>query len=265
MTDWHVRDDLRERYLAGTLPAAAAMSVEAHLERCAACRAAVPYEPEWLEASWRRLESRLAGPRPSLAERVLRHGGMPEHLARLVAVTPTLSRAWLVAVVAALAVAVLVARQGPELLPVFLIVAPVLPLSGIALAYGPRVDPAHELMAATPLAGPRLLLTRAVAVLAVATALAALAAPLLPAPPGLSAAWLLPSLAAAAGCLALSNRLPVPIAALAVGGSWLAIVGAGGLAGSWPVVFGLPAQLGYAATALLLTLHVLRIRKASTA
>ncbi|AQZ68467.1 putative integral membrane protein [[Actinomadura] parvosata subsp. kistnae] len=260
MTNWHIPDDLRERYLAGTLPPAPAMSVEAHLERCPACRAAIPYEREWLETSWQRLESRLAGPRPSPAERFLRHGGVPDHLARLVAATPTMSRAWLAAVVTALTFAVLAAREAPELMPVFLVMAPVLPLAGIALAYGPRVDPAHELMAATPMAGPRLLLTRAVTVLAVATALAALATPLLPAPPGLSAAWLLPSLAASSGCLALSHRLPVPIAALAVGGLWLAIVGTGLLVSGPLAAFGPLAQLGYAGVALLL---ILRIRKAS--
>ncbi|SEH01601.1 Putative zinc-finger [Nonomuraea solani] len=262
MSGWHITDDLLERYLAGTLEAALAMSVDAHLERCAACRAAVPYERDWLETSWARLETRLIAPRPRLGERLLGCFGVPGHLARLVTATPTLSRAWLAAVVVTLTISVLAAREGPGLLPVFLIAAPVLPLAGIALAYGPRVDPAHELMAATPMAGPRLLLARAAAVLAVATVLAALASPLLPAPPGLSAAWLLPSLAGVAGCLALSNRLPVPIAALAVGGLWLAIVGTGGLISGWPAAFGPLAQLLYAGVALLSTF---RFHRMSTA
>jgi hypothetical protein len=260
MSGWHIPDDLRERYLGGTLDTALAMSVDAHLGRCAQCRAAVPYEPDWLEASWHRLESELITPRPALRERLLRHGGVPDHLARLLSATSTLSRAWVAAVLAALAFGVMAARQDVTLLPAFLAGAPVLPLAGIALAYGPRVDPAHELMAATPLAGPRLLLTRATAVLAVATVLAALASPLLPAPPGLSAAWLLPSLAASTGCLALANRLPVPTAALAMGGLWLAIVGAGGLiAGSWLAVFGPVAQLGYGLAALLMSFRVYRV------
>ncbi|MEV6862422.1 zf-HC2 domain-containing protein [Streptosporangium subroseum] len=258
---WHIPDELHERYLAGTLEPALAMSVDSHLEGCADCRAAVPYEQDWLEASWQRLETRLIMPRPTLVERFLRHGGVPDHLARLLSATPTMSRSWLVAVVAALAFAVLAARQGADLLPAFLIVAPVLPLAGIALAYGPRVDPAHELTAATPLAGPRLLLTRATAVLAVAVAAAALASPLLPAPPGLSVAWLLPSLAAASGCLALSNRLPVPIAALATGGLWLAIVGTGRFTGNWLAAFAPAAQIVYGGAALLL---MFRLYKVST-
>ncbi|MFC4008558.1 zf-HC2 domain-containing protein [Nonomuraea purpurea] len=259
MNDWHIPDDLRERYLAGTLGAALAMSVDAHLEKCARCRASVPCDREWLDASWQRLEAAVVTPRPSLRERLLRHGGVPDHLARLLAATPTMSRAWLLAVVAALGFAVAAAHQDAKLLPAFLIMAPVLPLTGIALAYGPRVDPAHELLAATPLAGPRLLLTRSVAVLAVATALAALASPLLPAPPGMSAAWLLPSLAAASGCLALSNRLPVPIAALAMGGTWLAIVGAGRFTGDWLTAFGPFAQILYGGAALLLTFRLSRV------
>ncbi|MEV0595933.1 zf-HC2 domain-containing protein [Nonomuraea cavernae] len=256
---WHIPDDLRGRYLAGTLETAAALSVDAHLASCARCRAAVPYEQDWLEGSWARLETALIRPRPSPAARLLRYAGLPDHVARLVSATPTMSRAWVVAVVAALAFAVLAARQEADLLPAFLTLAPVLPLTGIALGYGPHVDPAHELTAATPLAGPRLLLTRAVAVLAVATALAAIASPLLPAPPGLSAAWLLPALAAASGCLALSTRLPVPIAALAVGGLWLAIVGAGRLTGGWLAAFGPVAQIGYGAAALLLMFRLYRM------
>ncbi|RVX38937.1 hypothetical protein EDD27_1266 [Nonomuraea polychroma] len=260
MTGWHISDDLRERYLAGTLEAALAMSVDAHLGRCAECRAAVPYERDWLEASWARLETELIRPRPSMGERVLRYGGVPGHLARLLSATSTMSRAWVVAVAAALGFAVLAARQETDVVTAFLVAAPVLPLTGIALAYGPHVDRAHELMAATPLAGPRLLLTRATTVLAVATFLAAIASPLLPAPPGLSAAWLLPSLATSSGCLALSSRLPVPIAALAVGGLWLAIVGTGGLAsGSWLAVFGPVAQIVYGSIALLMSFRVYRV------
>ena len=259
MSSWHIPDDLRERYLEGTLEPALAMSVDAHLGRCADCRAAVPYDKDWLEASWARLEAELITPRPSLAERFLRHRGVPDHLARLLTATPTLSRAWLAAVVAVLAFAVLAARAQAELLPAFLIVAPMLPLAGIALAYGPRVDPAHELVAGTPMSGPRLLLTRATAVLAVSVVLAGLASPLLAAPPGLAAAWLLPALAAASGCLALSNRLPVPIAALAVGGVWLAIVGAGRFIGSWLAVFGPAPQIGYGVAALLLTYRFYKV------
>ncbi|SEN34921.1 zf-HC2 domain-containing protein [Nonomuraea pusilla] len=258
---WHVSDDLREGYLGGGLDPALAMSVETHLARCAACRAAVPYEPEWLEESWRRLEARLVAPRPGPAERLLARCGVPAHLARLLMATPTLSRAWLAAVGAALAFAVLAARVDPAFVPAFLVAAPVLPPAGIALAYGPRVDPAYELLAATPLAGARLLLTRAAAVLSTAVVLAGAASPLLPAPPWLCAAWLLPSLAVTLACLALSRLVRVPLAALAVTGLWLAVAGAAGFAGDWVSAFAPAAQIGYAAAAAVL---LLRLRAART-
>ncbi|NUP03118.1 MAG: hypothetical protein HOW59_34880, partial [Nonomuraea sp.] len=69
----------------------------------------------------------------------------------------------------------------------------------------------------------------------------------------------LPALAAAAGCLALSNRLPVPSAALAVGGAWLAIVGTGRFLGDWLAVFGPAPQIGYGVAALLLTYRFYRV------
>ncbi|NUS43379.1 MAG: zf-HC2 domain-containing protein, partial [Mycobacteriaceae bacterium] len=126
MSGWHIPDGLRERYLEGTLEPALAMSVDAHLGRCADCRAAVPYDEDWLDASWARLEAELITPRLSLSERLLRHSGVPDHLARLLSATPTMSRAWLAAVVAVLAFAVLAAREQAEFLVAFLVVAPVL-------------------------------------------------------------------------------------------------------------------------------------------
>ncbi|MEU4535898.1 zf-HC2 domain-containing protein [Streptosporangium sp. NPDC023825] len=261
MSTWHIPGDLLDGYLAGELDPVRAMSVDAHLGGCPVCRAAVPYEREWLEGSWQRLEDRAGRPRPRPAERLLRLVGLPGHVARLVTVTPTPGRAWPVAVLAVLAFGVLAARNTAGALPFFLVTAPVLPLAGIAAAYGPRVDPAHELLAATPLSGPRLLLVRSTAVLTVAFVLAGLASPLLPAPPGLSAAWLLPSLVATSGCLALSTRLPVPVAALITGGLWLAGVAvAAEVGGGWRVPFQPGAQVLYGCAAALLTALVYRRR-----
>ncbi|MFB4278166.1 RNA polymerase sigma factor [Nonomuraea sp. MTCD27] len=61
--DWHVPGDLMDRYLTGRLEPAVVMSVEAHLTRCARCRAAVPYEEEWPAAGWERLEEEVDRPR----------------------------------------------------------------------------------------------------------------------------------------------------------------------------------------------------------
>ncbi|MEU6998390.1 zf-HC2 domain-containing protein [Nonomuraea sp. NPDC046570] len=261
MNAWHVHADLMGRYLSGSLDPALAMSVDAHLGGCAACRAAVPYEEEWLAGGWQRLADEAGLPASGPAERLLLRAGLPGHLARLVTATPTLSRAWLVAVVAVLAFGVIAARQTDQALPLFLVLAPVLPPAGIAAAYGPRVDPAHEMLAATPLSGARLLLTRSTAVLATAFALAGLASPLLPAPPWLSAAWLLPALALTSGCLALSTRVPLPLAAFAAAGLWLTgVAAAAGAAGDWRVSFHPAAQILYGCAALLLTVLAYRRR-----
>jgi hypothetical protein len=206
----------------------------------------------------------VARPRLTPIERVLRRCRVPEHLARLLAATPTLGRAWLAAVAAVLGFAVLFAyashgavAEPARLLP-FLLVAPVLPLAGIAFAYGPLVDPAYEMHAATPIAGARLLLLRAVAVLVTALVPAGLATPLLPGPPLLAAAWLLPALALIAGGLALATRLPVPLATGGLAAAWVAaVILLGTLTGERLLAFGPAAQLAYVGAAALLALLVL--------
>jgi hypothetical protein len=185
---------------------------------------------------------------------------VPDHLARLVLATPSLSRAWLLAVILVLALAVsAVALSDGVALLIFLVTAPVLPLVGVAVAYGRTVDPAYELHAATPLAGYRLLLVRASSVLVAATALTAAAIPLLPGPPGLSAAWLLPSLMLTLATLVAGSRFPLPIAAAILGGLWLAAVLATQSVDRF-LVFQPSAQLGYGCAALILGL-VLHLRR----
>ncbi|NUW37863.1 zf-HC2 domain-containing protein [Nonomuraea sp. SMC257] len=224
---WHPPADLVRRYATGGLDPVQVMSVEAHIARCPRCRAAVPYEEEWLGAAWERIEDVVDRPRPGPGTRLLVRAGVPEHTARLLTATPSLTRAWLVAVTAVLAFAVVAARVtagDPDVLLAFLVVAPVLPVAGIALAYGRPVDPAYELHAATPMAGTRLFLLRAVAVLSVAFALTGAATLLLPGPLGLSAAWLLPALTLGLALLALSGRLPPLLAGSLLAAGWFAVV-----------------------------------------
>jgi putative zinc finger protein len=260
-TTWHVPEHQLDDYRSGRLDPARVMSVEAHLNGCGRCRAVLPADETWLSRQWQQLFSTVARPRLTLIERVLRRCGLPEHLARLLAATPTLSRAWLTAVTAVLGFAVFfsyashgtVSEPG-RLLP-FLLVAPVAPLAGIALAYGPRVDPAYEMLAATPVSRARLLLVRATAVLVAALVPAGLATPLLPGPPLLGAAWLLPSLALAGGSLALATRFPVPLSAGGVAVAWLAaVLLLATLSGEHLLAFRPAAQLAYVGAAALLAL-----------
>lgn len=260
-TTWHVPDEQLDDYRSGRLDPARVMSVEAHLTGCGDCRSALPAAPTWLTRQWERLVPALARPRLTLIERLLRRCGMPEHLARLLAATPTLSRAWLTAVAAVLGFALLFAyasasavSEPARLLP-YLLLAPVLPLAGIAFAYGPRVDPAYEMLAATPIAGARLLLVRATAVLVAALVPAGLATPPLPGPPLLGAAWLLPALALVAGTLALATRMPVPLAAGGLAAAWLAgVVLLASLSGEQLLAFGPAAQLAYVVAGAVLAL-----------
>ncbi|MEV4245652.1 zf-HC2 domain-containing protein [Streptosporangium canum] len=264
---WHLPDELIERYTGGRLEPVQVMSVESHLARCERCRAAVPYEGEWLAASWAGIEDLVDRPRRRLAERVLCRAGVPEHVATFLAATPALARGWLVAVTAVTAFAVAAAhlvnrdpRAGLEGLVPFLVVAPVLPPAGIALAYGPRVDPVHETQAATPMGGSRALLLRAVAVLVSAVVLTGMATPLLPGPPGLAAAWLLPALALTAATLVLSTRFAPLVSATALTAAWFgAVVTAARLTGDGLAPFSPAAQALYgAATLILIPLVYLR-------
>ncbi|MBO3749667.1 zf-HC2 domain-containing protein [Streptosporangiaceae bacterium NEAU-GS5] len=264
---WHLPAGLAAQYARGETAVALTLSIEAHLMKCRPCREAVPYEMGWIEQSWAGIEDLIDRPRRGVAERVLTMVGVPGHVARLLVATPTLSRAWMAAVTVVLAFAVAAARltegigesaQAGAVLP-FLVAAPLLPVAGVALAYGRWADPVHESLAATPLAGVPLLLLRAGAALATAVALTGVATALFPASLGLTAAWLLPSLALTAGTLALSTWLPSVAAAALLGGAWVSALL---LLNGQSLVFGPLAQIlyGLAAPALAL-LAVFRHRR----
>jgi putative zinc finger protein len=267
-TTWHVPANQLDDYQSGRLDPARVMSVEAHLSGCGACRAALPADDPWRSRHWQQLVSAVARPRLTLIERVLRRCGLPEHLVRLLAATPTLSRAWLTAVTAVLCFAVVFSyashsavSEPARLLP-FLLVAPVLPLAGIAFAYGPLVDPAYEVLAAAPIAGARLLLVRATAVLVAALVPAGLATPLLPGPPLLGAAWLLPALSLTAGGLALATRLPALFATGGLAAGWVvSVLLLDALTGGRLLAFHPAAQPVYAGAAALLIVVVYMRRR----
>lgn len=251
---WHVPDELIEHYVSGHLEPVQVLSVESHLARCERCRAAVPCEEDWLAASWESVEDLVDRPKPRPVARLLRWFGVPEHVATFLAATPSLARGWLLAVTAVTAFAVAAAHLGRDGVVPFLVVAPVLPLAGVAFAYGPRVDPVHEIQAATPMGGARVLLLRAIAVLVAAIVLAGVAALLLPGPLGLpAAAWLLPALALTAATLALSTRFAPVISAAALTVAWLGgVLLFARLTGDVLTPFSPAAQALYGAAALIL-------------
>lgn len=191
-------------------------------------------------------------------------------LARVLwAAGPAVRGAWLPAVllVALGAVALAYGADRAGVRPLLLAVAPVVPVAGVALSYGRHADPLHEITAATPSAGLRLVLTRTAAVLAVSLPLLTLAGALVPASAGPgAAAWLLPGLALTLASLALAGFTGFRTAAAVTGGGWLVAVLAPALATPGDrlsdrvaerlssCLDGVPAQGGWAAAAVLCAL-----------
>jgi putative zinc finger protein len=265
---WHVDAELYQAYERGDLDPSRVMAVDAHLQVCPICRGAVPIDMVWLDRSWTMVVDMIHAPQPSPAERVMRFLRIPEHRLRLLAATPALRWSWLAATAAVLAFGVAAAYTGQagarQTLLLFLIFAPLLPVLAVATAYGPPVDSMHEVTAATPMAGPSLVLWRATAVVGVSMAMSSLAAVLLPGPGWWAVAWLLPAFLLCVSTLALATALALPLAAGGLGGAWLFAIGLVTLSGRTiqPVFFGPAAQAGYlvAATVAAVVLTMRRRR-----
>lgn len=231
MTTWHADAALLAHYAADELDDARAYSVEAHLMACESCRTglATRVDAARLDAMWAEVADRVDAPRPGIVERGLVWLGVREHAARLLAATPSLRLSWFAAEALVLGFAVAAADRaagGPRAdlaTLLFLMMAAILPVAGIAVAFGPRVDPTYEIGTAAPMRGYRLLLVRATAVLATSVALTSAAALALPGLGWTAVAWLLPSLGLTLGTLALATYLRPLRAAAAVGLTWVSI------------------------------------------
>jgi hypothetical protein len=223
MTTWHLDRDLADRYTDGRARGALAASVEQHLLGCAECRALLHPDRPRLDAVWAGVVDRVEAPPVGIVERLLRTLGISGATARLVAATPTLRSAWVVGVCVVLALALAAAHASPRGTVVFVAMAPVLPLAGVALAFNPRTDPFLELAAASPYSLVRLLVARTAFVVATTLLPAAVLTPLLPGDRWLTVAWLLPGLAMSSVVLALARRVEPFVSALVLAGGWLAL------------------------------------------
>ncbi|MDT0438590.1 MULTISPECIES: hypothetical protein [Streptomyces] len=225
---WHVDDDDLRAYGRGELASPALWSADTHLTACAPCRERLAgfTDPAAVDLGWARLDAELDAPRRGPVESLLVRLGVPDHVARLLTATPVLRRSWLGAVVCVLLTTVLATdtvRAGAEP-TLFLALAPLLPLVGVALSFGPALDPAHEMAVVAPMHGFRLLMIRTVAVLATAIGLDLLATLALPSFGLIALAWLLPALALTATALALTSRLGPVLAPVLTGGGWLTLL-----------------------------------------
>ncbi|HYO61187.1 MAG TPA: zf-HC2 domain-containing protein [Actinomycetota bacterium] len=221
---WHVDDSAMRAYVGNSADPATAFSVEAHVLTCAECRAVVAasFDDARLAAGWTGLRRSVTAPRRSVLERALTAAGVSDETARLLEVTPSLQLSWIAALTMTVAVALALAHLSSPGATWFLIAAPILPLGGTILAYGPHVDPAYEIAAAASRSRFALLMIRTTAVLIVSGVVIGIAAAFLPEVGWRAAGWILPSLALSVDMLALSTRTTFLRAGLTFGVVWVA-------------------------------------------
>jgi hypothetical protein len=254
----HVPADTLAEYAVGRLSVddVRTWPAEVHLEMCAECRnelarlAPTPVTSMLDDARATILAKAAAGARPVRRRRLRR-------LAQRWTTWAMLS--WAVMTATAVAAAFLLDRAYPLRPSVVLLLAPVTPLAGLAMAWSRYGDPAWETIAGTARAGADLLLRRTVVVLAVVLPLLASAGWLLGTNPAL---WLLPCLAFTSATLLVGGLIGVGRAAVALGGAWLLAVALPALVAVRPPVFLDTASVpGWIAAAVVLTgLAVLRAR-----
>ncbi|MFM9614988.1 hypothetical protein DF268_32375 [Streptomyces sp. V2] len=222
---WHVGDEELRAYARGELAAPLLWSTDTHLAACAQCRATLAREadPVALDVGWERLDAELDAPRRGVFEGLLVRFGVSDHTARLLTATPILRRSWFLAVLSVLVMTVVMVRtaDNPAL---FLALAPLLPLAGVAVSFGRTLDPTYEMAMVAPVHGFRLLMIRTVAVLAASLALNGLATLALPGYGLLALAWLLPAMALTTTGLALTARLGAVVAPALTCATWVGIL-----------------------------------------
>ena len=221
---WHLDPDAIAAYRDGRLGPVPSASLEAHVLRCADCRAAIAgaavAEREAYSAQtarWSAVADRIDVP----ARRLVDH----RWWVQVTVGSPLLLRSAVLLVLALAAVPLLLAIESPRAAAAaFWAVAPVVPLAGAALAYRREIEPAGALAPATPMASLPLLLVRSLVVFAAAAPVAALTALLLPVPWHLLIGWLLPGIAFPAVVLAVGTRADPTPTAVGLAMAWSTVV-----------------------------------------
>lgn len=260
----HIDEQLMIGYCELSVTAATASAIEAHLMSCASCRAeladvAISTHDGLAnqQSVWDGVLERVDRPTRSITERLLGAIGVRPDMAKLLATTPALRLAWLAAVGFVAAFAVAAARMdgdGPWLL---LVIAPLLPVAGVATAYGPALDPTYEIGVAAPVSGLRLILLRTLAVIASTVPLLAVAAIIAPGDGWIVFGWVLPAFALVAITLALSTVTSPERAGVIAGVGWMVALVAlmdrdkGGNFVDGSVIFGSSGQVTVAVVAVI--------------
>lgn len=228
MSGEHASRQLIDDYARGdaTMAADTAWALEAHLESCAPCRshlaASVATEAPDIATL---LDTVRAGLEPQLDAAV--RAPSRRHRPRWVSawLTPAMAPWLAVIVVVTLMALLLNAVASPTFFgdtSPLLLIAPVLPLCGVAASWSRGLDPAHELTASAARAGLPLLLRRTTAVLVVV--LPALLVGGWLTGTMTAAQWLLPSLAFTSTALALGSVVGVTRAATGLLVAWGLVV-----------------------------------------
>ncbi|MDQ1022757.1 hypothetical protein QF035_000339 [Streptomyces umbrinus] len=229
----HASKRIIEGYVRGSadLSADEVWAVEAHLEMCRACRdrlsaavdAGAPAVASLVDTVWSGLEPQLA-----VTATMPRRRRWSAPLARWM--TPTMVP-WLAMVVGVTLLALLLdlSDTGSGEVSLVLLLAPILPVLGVAASWSRGLDPAYELTASVPRAGLYLVLRRTASVLAVLVPALLVGGWVMGV---MVAQWLLPCLAFTATTLALGGVVGVTRAAVVLAAVWAAVVVAPTLATS---------------------------------
>lgn len=227
MTPWHADATQLAAYADGRLDAARSASIEQHLTGCARCRDTLaPHaDAALLDRAWADTVDVLDRPRVPAFERALTAFGLPAPAARLAAGASAARRAWVLGCVLVAVFAVVARDVEGRASTMFLTVAPLVPLTGVALAYGPGSFPMHDVVAAAPYPRLRLVLLRCLPVLPMTALLLAVGGMVLP-DVAVAALWLLPGLALAALSLAAERLVGAAAAIAGLAALWFAFVAA---------------------------------------
>lgn len=240
MSTHHVHPADLRAWVIGEADGLVATSVEQHVVGCSTCQAAVatsinpvPYPaglvpeapssaPVDFTGVWAAVRNEIEAPRAGRLERLLVRLGLPASDATLAAAAPALWGSWICALALAVTFAlagVLSMHAGSATL--VLMIAPVMPVLGVAIAFGPEAGPVLEQESSTPYPLERLILLRTAAVLLAAVPVVLLGQLVLRE----SAAWLwlLPALGFTAAVLGLSTWFGPWRPAVAISLAWVAI------------------------------------------
>ncbi|WP_326610642.1 zf-HC2 domain-containing protein [Streptomyces scopuliridis] len=196
-------------------------ALEAHLESCARCRARLavatrhttPAVSALVDGVWDGLAPQL----PAIAPMPRRHRwALP-----LSAWASPVMVPWLCMTVLVTLIAVILDSLSGQGVSFVLLLAPILPVFGVAASWARGFDPAYELVAGTPRAGLQLVLRRTTSVLVVVISALLVAGWLTGAA---VAQWLLPCLAFTTGALALGGLIGVTRAAIGLVAAWAAVI-----------------------------------------